>query len=246
MKRTWVIPFICITMLCMGCAGSKKMRVPLAEIDRPLVEPKGTWSAKPSIWVNVFAQDSIAYRNIGLGNLIFPSYSLTDNLSLPYIPFPYLIWQLTKSPLLDTTARYKWQFALSGGMTGYSLLSGVSGDIRTVWKKRLSPSIWYQGGLIWRLGYISHKGWTLDEPSYATNGICFQLSPKADVVSSISIYYAGNYDYHSLTIKNLAGIGSFNFHYSFSPWVSINVGSRLDMRQGAMGMGMNVGSEFYW
>lgn len=247
MRKYCMTPFISLVVICIGCSSANKLRVPLAEIDRPIVDPKGTWSVKPSLTLSVFTQDTFASRGGNVGNLIVPrfGYSLTDNLSLPYIPFPYLVWQLTKSPLVDTTERYKWQCAISGGMNGYNQLLGVTGDIQFYWKKRLFPSVWYLGEIYCPWGDIFHRGmWEAAQVPQVINGVGFQLSQKADVVTRLSVAYFGNY--LSFTTRDFSGVGNLTFHYSFSPWFSINFGSSLEMRKGAMGMSMNIGNEFYW
>jgi hypothetical protein len=242
-------------MCGVKCTGSNKLLVPNAEIDRPIVDPKGTWSIKPTIKASVAVQDSSASRSITLGNWLFPSYSLTNNLSLPFIPFPYLVWQLTKSPLVDTTAIYKWQFALSGGMTGYSRVEGVSGDMQFSWKKRLSPSTWYLGSLA--PFFIGHNAWM--GAAYGiggfgigplVNGVGFQLSPKADVITMLSLGWPP--DSHSPPRNPFSGTGSFAFHYSFSPWFAINVGAALREFESnglfvdGTNIELNIGSEIYW
>jgi hypothetical protein len=232
----------------MKCAGPTKMSVPLAEIDRPIVDPKGTWSVEPAVSAFLEVRDTVTYRGISYTSLfrndVFASlmvgtasYSLTDNLSLPYIPYPYLVWQLSKSPLIDTTVRYKWQFALAGGMTGLDRGYAYA-NIRFAWKKRLSPSAWYQGNIYEPLGYTFGKGITSGSPQ-VSNAIGFQLSPKAAVLSALALYYTGT---HS------GGTGSFNFHYSFSKWFSLNVGSGIGIYddRSETEMTFNIGSEFYW
>jgi hypothetical protein len=244
MKQFWIIPLTCMVMLCIGCAGSKKMRMPLAEIDRPIVDPKGTWSIKPTLSRIVAAQLETAYRGTVVGNWLFPGYSLTDNLSLPFVPFPYLIWQLTKSPLVDTTARYNWQFALSGGMTMYSQIWGVSGEIQVGWKKRLSSSVWYTGRI---RGFSGNDGWMGMNIGVGpfVNGFGFQLSPKADVVASLILHFPK--DLNTPPGNNFTGTGSFVFHYTFSPWFSINVGSATSQNSNhGYQIEMSAGGEFYW
>ncbi len=225
------------------------MSVPLAEIDRPIVDPKGTWSVEPSVSGFLEVRDRVTYRGISytsvFRNDVFASllvgtasYSLTDNLSLPYIPYPYLVWQLTKSPLVDTTVRYKWQFALGGGASTIDP-SGAYCSLRFSWKKRLSPSAWYQGNIYEALNYSFPKGTATESFPTVSNAIGFQLSPKAAVLSALALYYTGN---HS------GGTGSFNFHYSFSNWFSLNVGSGIGIYddRNETEMIFSIGSEFYW
>jgi hypothetical protein len=244
MKRFWTIAIPCIVMLCMGCAGPNKMRMPLAEIDRPIVDPKGTWSIKPGVSTAIAIIDTVTYRSFTIGDydglFFYPSYSLTDNLSLPYIPFPYLVWQLTKSPLVDTTARYKWQFALGAGTTGI-WPDFARGKIEFLWKKRLSPAVWYEGGINSFFAYIYYGKKMITQPPGISNMIGFQLSPKASVESSIGLVYVGGYNW-------LAGSGAFNFHYCFSQWFSLNVGSGMGFAPSrkATSIDLNIGSEFYW
>jgi hypothetical protein len=243
-----MIPLLILVVVCLGCSSANKLRVPLAEIDRPIVAPKGTWSADRGVGVYLDVRDTVSYRGIifndpfltysFVGALVTPaSYSLTDNLSLPCIPFPYLVWQLTKSPLVDTNVRYKWQFALAGGVT--NILEKLAyGNIRFAWKKRLSPSAWYQGAINEPLGYTSGKGIIAGSPQ-VSNAVGFQLSPKASVLSALALYYTGSHT---------GGTGSFNLHYSFYQWFSLNVGSGIGIYndRNETAMTFNIGSEFYW
>jgi hypothetical protein len=267
MKRCWICSLIGIAVLCLGCVGTNKMRMPLAEIDRPLVNPKGTWSARPQLSAYITTNDSITYRGYDLRRWANPSYSITDNLALIDLPFPYfiypgprstpniqfptIVWQLTKSPLVDTMARNKWMFALSEG-TNLVFSRSILGGYGLQWKKRLGPSVWYGGGFSGTLYYYFGE----ETPYYSkgtkyfsngiSSGIGFQLSPKADVVSLVNIGYGAEYLNRSLKFTYWGGSGSFNFHYSFSPWFSVNYGSGLSIEKVAMSLLMNVGGEFYW
>jgi hypothetical protein len=246
MKRYWIIPFVCMAMLCIGCAGSKKMRMPLAEIDRSIVNPKGTWSVAPSIAAYISTSDTVTYRGIDYYRLLEPPvyYSFTNNLQLHSYPFfsPTLVWQLTKSPYVDTSARYKWQVALAAG-TNWFGLHNLAGNVGLHWKKRLSPSVWYAGNMV---GYwAKDSGKRILVPGGNTsNGIGFQLSPKASVATGLGLFYAG--DYHFLIINDIGYSGNFNFQYAFSPWFSLNVDSGITGYRKVIGMNVGIGSEFFW
>ncbi len=246
MKKYRIIPLIGIVMLCIGCAGSKKMRMPLAEIDRPIVNPKGTWSAAPGVEASVVIQDTIAYRGISYYSLLVPpmTYSFTDNFQISSYNFlsPLLVWQLTKSPYVDSSAQYKWQFALTAGFDMFGLYN-LSGVLGLRWKKRLSPSVWYEGDLkgFWRKGNGKRIS-VIEGRTY--NGIGFQLSPKASVMTGIHLFYAGNY--HLLVINDIGYSGVFDFQYDFSPWFSLNVGSGISGYRNVTGMNLGIGGEFYW
>jgi hypothetical protein len=254
MKKCWIVPLALFAMLSIGCAGGNKMRVPFAAIDRPIIDPKGTWHASPSIGggigVSVLAQDTFAYRGVGLSGLILPSmgYSLTDNLALSIYPYQKLsaslVWQLTKSPLIDTTVRYKWQFALSGRMQ-YINRDAIYSTINFICKKRLAPSVWYTGGFYTLQGYTAGY---IGFPA-VSSGIGFQLSPKADVTPSVTLEYAGRVlaFYHIVFNKdNFIGTGSFNFHYSFSEWFSFALGTEFSISKLTTLMGATIGGTFYW
>jgi len=249
MKRYFSIPIICMIMVCIGCTGANKMRVPMAEIDRPIVDPKGTWSSHPLINAYLIATDTVTYRGVNWVALLFPTsaYSLTNNLSIA-LPSnslrPTLTWQLTKSPLIDSGARYKWQIALSAdyGMNG-AQANDYYGSLRIITKKLLSNSVWYSGGI-----YSFYKRLNENHTIYGNifNGLGFQVSEKADVVMSLGLTIP---DYHKFTTRedeNIAAYGNFNFHYSFVPWFGINIGSSLGTYKGSTQMEMSGSTEFYW
>jgi hypothetical protein len=250
MKQYRIIPFTCIVMLCIGCAGSKKMRMPLAAIDRPIVDPKGTWSVAPSIGAYISTSDTVAYRGISYNRMLLPpvSYSFTDNLKIFSNTFfsPTLVWQLTKSPLVDTSARYKWQVALSAGTSWFGIYN-FSGSVGLSWKKRLSPSVWYSGDMT---GYLAkEQGKRISVKDGSTyNGIGFQLSQKANVRTGISLYYADFYPeyYHFPTLYNVGYSGYFTFQYVFTPWFSLDVGSGIYGYRKETGIDLSVGGQFFW
>ncbi len=247
MNRYSIITCICVIMLCLGCAESRKMHMPLAEIDRPLVDPKGTWLVEPSVKAYIDARDTVTYRGIIYINLLLPpiSYSLTNNLSLSFSSYlsPSFAWQLTKSPLIDSTERYKWQFAISGNISG-GMKQGQM-NLNLEFKKRLCASIWSTGAITSGWFYNFHEGAWVKSAS-VSDGIGFQLSQKADVTSFLSFSYY-NRDYHFVTIKNVSGSGYFDFHYSFSPWFSLNIGSGIYVFQStSTEMTTSIGGEFYW
>jgi hypothetical protein len=247
MNRYWIITLVCVTMLCLGCAESRKIHMPLAEIDRPLVDPKGTWSVKPSIGTYIDAMDTTTYRGIQPTNLLLPpsAYSLTNNLSLSFSSFlsPSFAWQLTKSPLIDSTERYKWQFAIAGNISG-GMKQGYM-NLSLDFKKRLGASVWSTAAITSGWFYHSREGVWVKSGS-VSDGIGFQLSPKADVKSSLGFSYYDS-DYHVVTMKNVSGSGYFNFHYTFSPWFSLNIGSGIYVLQSnSTEMSTSIGSEFYW
>jgi hypothetical protein len=173
-------------------------------------------------------------------------YSLSDNFSLPLIPFPYFCWQITKSPLVDTTAKYKWQIAFSGGLSGYNPQLGISYDMQLFWKKRLTQSLWYQGGLFDGAWLASNRIDVVEyQPAEASSGIGIQLSPKADIIPSLMVSYFGNQNHP--TRKYLSCTATFNFHYSFAQWASIDVGSFFEFYyRREMAAGTSIGGEFYW
>jgi hypothetical protein len=248
MKRYFIILFIALIMFNIGCAGSNKMRMPLVTIDRALVDPKGTWSVAPRVDKYINTTDSSAYRGMAIGYLLLPpiSYAFTDNLqlTLSYLSYSALAWQLTKSPYSDTTMRNKWQFAMEAGIN-YRANTGLASILGLKWKKRLSPSVWYQGNLFGITLQDSGK-YLLVTNFYTSNKIGFQLSPKACVMSGIDI----SYDVHnSYAMTHGIGCGgSFDFQYAFSPWFTLDVGYQISgyQRGRVEDMGLGVGGKFYW
>jgi hypothetical protein len=236
----------CLTAMFAGCAGWNKLTVPLAEIDRPLIDPTGTWSTSPQIGYHIISEDTITYRSVDLAGWFVASYSLTNNLSLPFIPLPYLTWQLTKSALADTTRRYKWQFAVGGGITAFSQAS-ISGRVRLDWKKRISPSVWYSG-------HLSDGGTDQWGPPQLrliykyvefSNGIGFQLSSKASVATAASVTYWTEPMSHP-SIYYTGGT-SLSFQYRFTPYFGINAGSVITVFQHYYtGVNTFVGTTFFW
>jgi hypothetical protein len=253
MKQYLIIPFIVIALINNGCAGSKKMHMPLAEIDRSLVNPKGTWSVAPGVGAYISVMDTIAYRGISYFGLIQPtsSYSFTHNLQLSFAThflgyiFPSLTWQLTKSPYVDTTMRYKWQFALNASTTiGRYMFDSFDGSIRLGWKKRLSPSVWYGGGISSDFFWNDFSFISCD----ASNKIGFQLSPKASVSSGIGLSYGHIFGENPYGYKrNSYGYsGSFDFQYAFSPWFTLRIGSGISGGQKSTSISLDAGGTFYW
>jgi hypothetical protein len=243
------IPFICIAMLLAGCGSANKMRMPLAAIDRPMVDPKGTWSMSPSIETYSITSDTIAYRGFGYTNILVPpmSYSFTDNLKLfsNNLFSPTLLWELTKSTYTDTSARYKWQLAVSAGLNFFWLYN-YSGNFGLSWKKRLSPSVWYSGNVFGTWAKEHDKRMTIPEGG-GGSAIGFQLSPRASVGNSISLYYSDYFGhYHFPNVNDVGYNWYFNFQYDFSSWFSFYFGSGISGYQKQRGIESNIGGQFFW
>ena len=231
--------------LFVGFSCAERQRVPLAEIDRAIVDPKGTWSTKPGIGFSVISEDTTSYRSFSLNNLLVASYAINDNLSLPIIPYPYIIWQITKSPYADPGMRDKWQFALGAGLPN---LGGrpdeyrIAGELLFIWKKRISSSIWYSGQVRGSLFYQHPMRW-FSESGMLSNTVGFQLSQKADVVTG----FACGYGFFAAKKERMAfGEIPFGFHYNFSQYYSIYGGTNITANGKSTGIGVYIGNEFYW
>ncbi|HUI91798.1 MAG TPA: hypothetical protein VLX68_06065 [Chitinivibrionales bacterium] len=244
MEKFKFVCLVCLAMLLAGCAGGKKLQVPLAEIDRPIVNPKGTWEIIPNTSIYMSAQDTVTYRGITYQGLVVPpvEYSITNNILVQLNPLGYLkvIGQLTKSPLLDTTKRYDWQFALD--LTLYYPSEWERFGIE--YKKRLSPSVWNSGYLDCSTSYHSREGWTFLS-GIVGDGFGFQLSEKADVTLGLGLSYET--EFKPQFAVYYGGDGNLNFHYSFSPWFRINVGTAIEFYKEKGSELSTAGSlEFMW
>ena len=130
-------------------------RLPVREIDRPLLMPKGVWQVSPDCGgVSVAKDFSGTYRGYVSApspvTWLVSSVAVTDRVALSMLPFPYVKVLMTSSDIgrRPDGAVCRFAMAYEGGLSGLSIreVTNVSLDARLglSTKLLLTGNLWHQ------------------------------------------------------------------------------------------------------
>jgi hypothetical protein len=226
-----------IFLLLIPCTAAEKQLLPLRDIDRPLNDPKGTWSSRAGLdlfymYTKPNDSSSMTLGSIPLASLL-PGYAFTDRLFIPNVLVPNICYAVFK-PCYDSIRGFypTFQMAIGGGIGSYTFYSIQSMEMYLAWKKPFSKYWWIYGNTGMRSVHHNLHWFT---SGYLLAGVGWQLTERSSLKSSAGINFLNTPFYgekRNSTItyetapiyRGLGVTGNLTYNVNFNSHVSWNIG----------------------
>jgi hypothetical protein len=251
------LKFLFLALLFLPLAGWSKnaAQLPLREIDRSLVMPKGVWQELLLANFN----ETVYY----LGYMpSLPSWAMTDRLTWVGVPMPYfeyLIHDSKKDSALQQANKGQEKkgltVSLRGGMSDFSYSSSLGLNInydmivRTKWP--ISNHFWIGhqiGGAFFnkRPSRVQNQlgfGWQISNRTYALTRYHTNMSSKLKAPDDYEITSSPELD---LNLKNLSHVISEEIGFHFTHNISLTLQPGIFIYQGDPHYFLHSAIAFQW